>query len=65
MLNGIRYGGYYNDKGLWVQTKFCLIPCLACNCQPPNGKYYDEAYDESRICHGGSTMTEDKNLPLS
>lgn len=33
-------GGYYNDKGEWIQTKFCMIPCYErCNCQPPNDKW--------------------------
>jgi hypothetical protein len=33
-------GGYYNEKGKWIQTKHCLLPCYEnCDCQPPNGVY--------------------------
>lgn len=39
-------GGYYDDKGQWQQTKFCIVSCGdRCNCQPPNGQYYSLAHD--------------------
>lgn len=33
-------GGYYDENGTWVQTKFCFISCgERCDCTPPGGVY--------------------------
>lgn len=37
---GMGSGGYYNETGMWIQTKYCFTSCGdACDCQPPNGVY--------------------------
>lgn len=45
-------GGYYNDAGVWVQTKFCCMPCYErCNCQPPDG-----IYDLNKVKEDGESV---------
>jgi hypothetical protein len=44
-----RRGGYYDDTGHWVRTKYCFVFCgLSCNCMPPLGLEYVPSLDKTK-----------------
>lgn len=56
-------GGYYNEQGNWVRTKFCFMSCgESCDCMPPGGIWhigtenmYEEDGDWKSRSDGGPT----------
>lgn len=58
------FDGYYNDHGIWIRTKFCLVSCGdRCTCMPPGNRYYSREHDKilsSRL----SAQAEPNNNPL-
>jgi hypothetical protein len=65
--------GYYDYRGNWCSTKHCFVYCGdcfvycgdRCDCGPPFGVYYSEAYDvgvQTMKCAGAGIASQKENL---